>query len=319
MLMFWNENDYGRDVSMDIRELLKKAINKFGVETSLLEFMPANRYNTSVFAATGQYDWFSGQLLYCLVRDLQPGRILEISTASGYATMFMALALKKNGHGNIDTCELDPGLARKAMNLFVSHGLRDYVNLHVGDARRILGSKTADYQIYFLDSLHTEDFARWFIETHVMTASRPDALFHMHDILPPRADIRFLNPAPRKNADSNGIFAALATRIFQNGKNKRRSEVASKSAGEGAYATYEKVCTSEAVLGHQLANLMSGHDHVFLHDIAGEYPQLQPRKYDSYAIGRKDTSNMPMEWNESWWCRVPALKDAYRRLSASKK
>jgi len=55
---------------------------------------------------------------------------------------------------------------------------------------------------------------------------------------------------------------------------------------------------------------------VFLHDIAGDYPQLHPRKYDSYAIGRKSTFNMPMEWNESWWCKIPALQAAYKKLAA---
>jgi len=302
------------DTSADIRNLMREAIDQHGSETGFLEFLPVNRYNTDFFAATGQYDWFSGQLLYCLVRHLRPERILEISTASGYSTMFMALALRKNRSGIIDTCELDPNLAKKAMDLFTRHGLQDYVNLHIGDAKIVLRRGMTDCDIYFLDSLHTEDFARWFIETHVMASSRPDALFHMHDILPHSADIRFKNPVPEETLASDGIFTALAKRMFKRGRNEKHTE--GDSASNGGYATYDKLQTSEAVLGHRLADLMNKNEHVFLHDIAGDYPQLHPRKYDSYAIGRKSTFNMPMEWNESWWCKIPALQAAYKKLAA---
>ena len=80
---------------MNIHKVIRRAIEQFGSETESLEFLPENRYNKNMFPTTGQYDWFSGQMLYCLIRYLKPRRILEISTASGYATMFMAMALKK--------------------------------------------------------------------------------------------------------------------------------------------------------------------------------------------------------------------------------
>ena len=306
------------NASPDIRDLIKEAVDKHGSETGFLEFMPVHRYNTDIFAATGQYDWFSGQLLYCLVRYLQPDRILEISTASGYSTMFMALALRKNGSGIIDTCELDPNLAKKAMDLFARHELQGYVNLYVGDAQKVLGKKTADYDIHFLDSLHTEAFARWFIETHVMTANRPDALFHMHDILPANADIRFLDPAKKHEETSGRILASIAGRIFGNRQNKRLSDPAADGYAT-EHTAYKELWTSEAVLGYRLAELIDKRDQVFLHDIAGDYPQLEPRKYDLLATGRKNSSGMPMEWNESWWCKASALQNAYRRLGSPKK
>jgi len=116
---------------------------------------------------------------------------------------------------------------------------------------------------------------------------------------------------------SNGVFTAFIKRILKGGKNESSKE--GESELKRGYATYDKLQTSEAVLGHRLADLIDKKEHVFLHDIASDYPQLNPREYDSHAIGRKNTFNMPMEWNESWWCKVHALQDAYRKLAATKK
>ncbi len=53
---------------MSIHDIIRKAVEKFGAETRDLEFLPENRYNREMFPMTGQYDWFSGQALCCLMR-----------------------------------------------------------------------------------------------------------------------------------------------------------------------------------------------------------------------------------------------------------
>jgi len=53
---------------------------------------------------------------------------------------------------------------------------------------------------------------------------------------------------------------------------------------------------------------MLSEDSVFLYDVADTYPQLHPRTYDRQAIARADANNNPKEWNNSWWCKVSALK-----------
>ena len=50
-------------------------------------------------------------------------------------------------------------------------------------------------------------------------------------------------------------------------------------------------------------------------NIANKYPQLTPRKYDYIAVGRTDKNNVPMEWNETWWCKVEEFKVMYRRFT----
>ena len=311
-------------MGVNIHKVIRRAIEQFGSETESLEFLPENRYNKNMFPTTGQYDWFSGQMLYCLIRYLKPRRILEISTASGYATMFMALALKQNKWGKVDTFELNAKAAKAAVKLFKQYDVDAFVESYVGDARRISVATPSDYNVYFLDSLHTEDFARWFMDTHIMRSDRIDALFHMHDILPLHSRVRRWNAPPFESDEFDekprqSMFEKIKDKVHDLVHIPRRQEEQRVSIQIhppdklGGLQTFDGNCTTEAIWGNKLAALMKPEDHVFLYDITNDYQQMTPRKYDHAAIGRSDSNNIPMEWNESWWCNVAALKVAYRQ------
>jgi hypothetical protein len=314
---------------MNILNIIDKAVMTYSHETSILKFLPANRYNMDVFKTTGQYDWFSGQVLYCLVRYIQPRRILEISTASGYATMFMALALKQNNWGRIDTHEINPKAAQSAEKLFTEHGLNKYINLIVGDARKTSVNSPSDYSIYFLDSVHTEEFARWFIEQHVMRSERIDAIFHMHDILPLNARVRRWNTPPFEGSDLDPSYRIHQTKRFKfqmrNLLHLRTEEIEDTvqiqtyppENGEDLQ-TFDGNCTTEAIWGNKLVTMMAKEDYLFLYDVTGSYSLLEPRRYDQNAVGRTDSKGKPMEWNESLWCKVAAVKSAYAKLNKLK-
>ena len=287
---------------MNIQKAIKTAIEQFGHETIALEFLPENRYNRSIFPTTGQYDWFSGQVLYCLIRYLKPRRILEISTGSGYATIFMAMALKQNKWGKVDTFEWNATAAKAAVKLFKQYDVDAFVESYVGDARRISVATPSDYNVYFLDSLHTEDFARWFIDTHIMRSDRIDAFFHMHDILPLHSRVRRWNAPP-----------------FESDEEQRVSIHVHPPDKPGVLDTFDGNSSTEAIWGNKLAALMKPEDNVFVHDIVNDYQQMTPRKYDHAAIGRSDSKNIPMEWNEAWWCNVAALKVAYRQFNETQR
>ncbi len=49
-----------------------------------------------------------GEFLYGLVRLLQPSFVVETGTAFGRTAEQIGLALRANGHGHLDTLELDP-------------------------------------------------------------------------------------------------------------------------------------------------------------------------------------------------------------------
>ena len=87
----------------------------------------------------------------------------------------------------------------------------------------------------------------------------------------------------------------------------------------GLLQTFSGNFTTEAIWGNKLAALAAPEDHVFLHDIADDYPLLTPRKYDHAAVGRTDSNNIPMEWNETWWCNVAALKRAYCQFNETQR
>jgi len=317
---------------MSLRNLIHKAITIYGHETPRLSFLPENRYNKQMFPDTGQYDWFSGQVLYCLIRHLHPRRILEISTSCGYATMFMALALKENNWGMVDTHEINPQASHAAQRLIMRYGLDRYVNFRIGDARETSLNSASDYGIYFLDSTHTESFLRWFIETHILPASRIDSLLHVHDILPRSARVRrWGNPPFPEALHSRGTggkrpghkwFAKSIARFFRRpalNDEEDFFEVKVYPPGPGQeLETCDGNFTTEAALGNELVALMKQGNFVYLYDLAGEYPQLEPRKYDHDAVRRTDAQGQPMEWNESLWCHVTAMKDVYRKYSSMK-
>jgi Methyltransferase domain len=310
---------------LSIHDIIRIAVEEFGAETRDLEFLPENRYNKRMFPTTGQYDWFSGQVLYCLIRFLKPIKILEISMASGYSTMFMAMAAKRNNRGRIDSFELDSKVEKAAAKLFKKCGVDKLVQSYVGDARKKSVTMPSDYGIYFLDSLHTEDFARWFIDAHVMRAERTDALFHMHDIMPLHARVRRWNRPPfdgdefeekSKKSWLEEIKRKAACFVYppSHSENRRIPIKVYPAEENGGPQTFDGNCTTEAIWGTKLAALMKWEDHVFLHDIANQYPQLTPRKYDHVAVGRTDSRDVPMEWNETWWCKVAAFKEIYHRF-----
>jgi predicted O-methyltransferase YrrM len=257
---------------MNIINIIDTAIVKYGHETPVLTFLPENRYNTGVFKITGQYDWFSEQVLYFLIRYIQPCRIFEISTASGYATMFMALALKQNNLGRIDTYEIDARVAQSAEQLFAEHGLNKYVNLICEDARKTSVRSPSDYSIYFLDSIHTEEFARWFIEQHVMRSERIDAIFHMHNVLPLSARVRRWNGPPFEGTNMDPYRRIGHTKRFkyqickllqlrpQGIEDNVQIQTYPPENGEELH-TFDGNSTTEALWGNKLVTMMAEDDY----------------------------------------------------------
>ena len=92
--------------------------------------MPESRYDRSVFPTLGQYDWLSGQVLYCLVRATRPRKLVEFSTSSGYSTTFSALAMQRNGVGTLHTVDAVQTIER-IIDLFARELTRTTI-IHIG-------------------------------------------------------------------------------------------------------------------------------------------------------------------------------------------
>jgi predicted O-methyltransferase YrrM len=293
-------------------ELFDNAVNQYGQEAKQLRFLPEQRYNRTIFPTIGQYDWLSGQLLYCLIRFVRPVRIIEVSANSGYSSLFSGLALRANGSGQLETFELVPQIAASAQANFERFGITEFVRLHVGDARetasKLLNDRktNVEKEILFLDSEHTEEFARFYLDTF-LPDSHPESLFHMHDILPLQAKVMY-RPGEVMTTSRFRWKSRLYRTIY---KLTQRSKPADIRRWVKPVYFDPTLHSSEARLGHRLSAQIPVETQVYVHDIRDRYPVLHGRDFDQTSVWRCDDRGNPMEWNEAWWTTCGALRKVY--------
>jgi predicted O-methyltransferase YrrM len=93
----------------------------------------------------------TAQLVSMLVRNGKYTRLLEIGTANGYSTCWLAWSVRHTG-GQVTSIEREPARHRQAdANLRVA-GLRDLVTLHCGDATRLVAKLTGPFDCLFFDA-----------------------------------------------------------------------------------------------------------------------------------------------------------------------
>ena len=96
--------------------------------------------------------------LKVLLAGLNPERILEVGTAVGYSSLFMAGYL--GGTTSIDTIELDTDMADEAEMNFRRFKRDDVITLHRGDASEILEDMAEQggrsYDLVFIDAAKSQ-------------------------------------------------------------------------------------------------------------------------------------------------------------------
>lgn len=303
-----------------VAETIKQSVDTYGSETGDLIPVVERRYDRSLFLSTGQYDWFSAQVLYCLIRHIKPQTVIEVSSSSGYSTVIQALALKENGCGVIHTFEIDRKLAAWASAALRQFHVDDFVEIHVGDAR-IESDRLDDLTspvLLFLDSLHTEKFARWFIDRWV-TRVPPETLFHVHDVMPPTARVRFDGSPPWNNRTKGRVLDVgrlCLGRPTPESLGYIKPDVFPPATRDGRPTT-NGVFLSEAAFINRLVQKMPAGTFAYLYLLADEYPQLSPRRFDSLAIKREDSAGKPMEWNEAVWLYSGEVCKALHQIEPS--
>ena len=86
-------------------------------------------------------DHIQGRILAMLTHMINPRRVLELGTFSGYSTLCFAEALADGGH--IDTVELDTEYADDLRELFETEA-PGKITLHTGDAEALLPALLRD-------------------------------------------------------------------------------------------------------------------------------------------------------------------------------
>lgn len=91
-----------------------------------------------------------GELLHILARVTQAERILELGTATGYSTIFLARAFTST-RGRLVTIDNDPDMAARAATNFHRAGLYQQIDIIVGDAQEKLAEMDESFDFIFLD------------------------------------------------------------------------------------------------------------------------------------------------------------------------
>ena len=99
-----------------------------------------------------------GELLYLLARISRARRILELGTASGYSTLFLAEACREV-QGRVVSLEYDPDMARRAGIHLAAAGLEDAAEIVCADALGWVAKTTDDFDLVFMD-IEKEDYIK---------------------------------------------------------------------------------------------------------------------------------------------------------------
>ncbi len=95
-----------------------------------------------------------GRLLRLLVMAMAPKRVLEIGTAIGFSTLWMATALPQGGR--IDTIDPDRARTDRARRYWLRAGVTDRVRVINEPALRVLPRLTPGIEFAFIDAIKTE-------------------------------------------------------------------------------------------------------------------------------------------------------------------
>ena len=91
-----------------------------------------------------------GKFLEYISRMIQPMRILEIGTFTGFSTLCLAHGLPVNGR--LHTIEIREPDADIAEGYFSKAGLSDRIKLHRGDALQIIPLLAEEWELVFIDA-----------------------------------------------------------------------------------------------------------------------------------------------------------------------
>ena len=91
-----------------------------------------------------------GRILKMLTTMIQPKRILELGTFTGYSALCMAEGMPENAH--LHTIEVEDELEEHLSGLFRSSNYSERIHLYIGDAMEIIKSLPYTFDMVFIDA-----------------------------------------------------------------------------------------------------------------------------------------------------------------------
>ena len=120
----------------------------------------------------------TGLLLHVLARACAAGRVLEVGTAIGVSTLYLARALPSEG--KIVSFEVDPQRHAAANDYLARAGVIDRAELRLEDARGGLGRLDETFDMAFIDGVKTQ-YGDYF--DALLPLLRPGALLAVDNVL----------------------------------------------------------------------------------------------------------------------------------------
>ena len=102
---------------------------------------------------------YQGRLLALLAKIIEPKKILEVGTYTGYATLCMAEGLATGG--SIDTIDYNEELSDIQRRYFDQSPYRSQIVQHLGEAKDVIKTLTGPYDLVFLDA-DKENYPHYF-------------------------------------------------------------------------------------------------------------------------------------------------------------
>lgn len=146
-----------------IMDFLPKEIEKYATEMSDPESPLLRRLNRDTHARVLRPRMLSGhlqgRLLALISRMVQPTRILEIGTYTGYSAICLAEGLQENGE--LHTIDHNEELEDFASGYIRDAGLQDRIIQHIGEALDVIPGLENTFDLAFIDA-DKENYIRYF-------------------------------------------------------------------------------------------------------------------------------------------------------------
>lgn len=140
-----------------------------------------------------------GRLIAIISRIINPLHILELGTFTGYSTVCLSEGLREGG--SIDALEINDELEDLIRDGYAKAGISDRVNLMFGDAKALIPTLSAQYDLVYIDANKREyvDYYQLVIEKVV----------HGGIILADNVlwDGKVLEDPPQTDAQTQGILS----------------------------------------------------------------------------------------------------------------
>ncbi|MBP1663163.1 MAG: O-methyltransferase family 3 [Bacteroidetes bacterium] len=91
-----------------------------------------------------------GRVLSMLCKMIHPVNVLELGTFTGYSALCIAEALEETGM--LDTIESDDELEEFILSNFENTPYKNKINLHIGDALKVIPTLGKIYDLVFIDA-----------------------------------------------------------------------------------------------------------------------------------------------------------------------